>query len=84
MPTLEHFFYADQPVTFTTVLRGYDQRQVTEFLDRVRLTRGAPPPVAVAELRQQSFDVVLRGFDRREVDTYVSDFADYLTALESP
>jgi DivIVA domain-containing protein len=64
---------------FTTVLRGYEKRQVDSVLGRVgeALTAGgdaAQRAAARATLRAAKFEVALRGYDRLEVDDAVQSF----------
>ncbi|MEV5750658.1 DivIVA domain-containing protein [Actinoallomurus sp. NPDC052308] len=51
---------------FDIVLRGYNRRQVDEYLRRLAQEPAGttPPPV---------FDMALRGYDRRQVDRYLAE-----------
>ncbi|MEV0406231.1 DivIVA domain-containing protein [Actinoallomurus sp. NPDC050550] len=50
---------------FDITWRGYDRRQVDEYLRRLADDpTGTPRP---------TFDVVLRGYDRRQVDRYLAE-----------
>lgn len=51
---------------FDIVWRGYDRRQVDEYLRRLahEPADSLPPPV---------FDVVLRGYDHRQVERYLTE-----------
>ncbi|WP_433171770.1 DivIVA domain-containing protein [Actinoallomurus sp. CA-150999] len=50
---------------FDIAWRGYDRRQVDEYLRRLSDDpTGTPPP---------AFDVVLRGYDRRQVERYLAE-----------
>lgn len=48
---------------FRVVWRGYDRRQVDEYIRRLP-DRSDPP----------EFDVVLRGYDHKEVEAYIARF----------
>jgi hypothetical protein len=57
---------AERP-DFRVVWRGYDRRQVEEYIRRTgESTEPQPAP---------AFDVVLRGYDRRAVDRYLQNSA---------
>jgi DivIVA domain-containing protein len=51
---------------FDIVWRGYDRRQVDEYLRRL-----AHEPAGT--LSPPVFDVVLRGYDRRQVERYLAE-----------
>jgi DivIVA domain-containing protein len=53
---------AEEP-RFSVAWRGYDRRQVDEYVRRLPDRSG--PPV---------FDVVFRGYDRKEVEAYILRF----------
>jgi hypothetical protein len=56
---------------FPVVWRGYDRRQVDEYV-RSQATGGTAGPGAVGT--PPVFDVALRGYDRRAVERYINEF----------
>ncbi|GAA4492226.1 hypothetical protein GCM10023191_027880 [Actinoallomurus oryzae] len=62
---------AAQGPDFPVVWRGYDRRQVDEYVRNLTTggttgpRPGGPPPL---------FDVVFRGYDRRAVERYINGF----------
>ena len=64
--------YSDRMPEFTTVLRGYEKRQVDEILTRAldALEGDSADQRASAResLRAAQFEIALRGYDRTQVD----------------
>jgi DivIVA domain-containing protein len=72
---------------FATRFRGYDRRQVDEFMARVFVTLGKPgpdgkplesehvlQPLSRGQLNSVQFDLVFGGYDRRQVDDAISHY----------
>ena len=62
-------FQSGNPLPFRVRLRGYDRRQVDEFLREIAGLIGtkSPPPI-----ERPTFTIVFRGYDPRDVNEFLA------------